>query len=161
MESEEEGLSEQAIFLELTHHDNQDKLDEEYPYMRFVPHALHELKIDKNDRSTNLLDLIGDRVHYLWEFLIRIITHTILNCVYGKVYNKYFKPFFSDAENPSETYIGQLNLAQVVQAVKRVESHDKGKGDWAEEGNFDKTRKMKSFVDADGTRTVVQIIKAP
>lgn len=88
--------------------------------MRFVPLALHDLKMDKNDRSSNLLELIRERVHYLWEHLIKIITHTILNCVYGKVYNKYFKPFFSDAENPSETYIGQLNLAQVVQSVKRL-----------------------------------------
>jgi hypothetical protein len=88
--------------------------------MRFVPLALHDLKMDKNDRSNSLLDLIEQRVHYLWEHLIRIITHTILNCVNGKVYNKYFKPFFSDAENPNETYIGQLNLAQVVQSVKRL-----------------------------------------
>ena len=38
----------------------------------------------------------------------------------GKVTNKYFKPFFSDAENPLDTYIGQLNLDQIVAAVEKI-----------------------------------------
>lgn len=50
---------------------------------------------------------------------MRIILHTVFNCINGKVYNKYFKPFFSDAENPGETYIGQLNLDQVALSVRR------------------------------------------
>lgn len=53
---------------------------------------------------------------------MKIVVHTVFNCIYGKINNKYFKPFFSDAENPSDTYIGQLNLDQVVMAVKKVES---------------------------------------
>ena len=39
----------------------------------------------------------------------------------GKVSNKYFKPFFSDAENPLDTYIGQLNLDQIVTAVEKLD----------------------------------------
>lgn len=53
---------------------------------------------------------------------MKIVVHTVFNCIYGKINNKYFKPFFSDAENPNDTYIGQLNLDQVVMAVKKVES---------------------------------------
>jgi hypothetical protein len=49
----------------------------------------------------------------------------VFNCIEGKIYNKYFKPFFSDAENPNETYIGQLNLDQVVMAVRRQETQDR------------------------------------
>jgi hypothetical protein len=84
--------------------------------------------MDKNerwDRSNNLFELIRQRVDYLWEPLLRIIIHTVFNCLAGKIYNKYFKPFFSDAENPSETYIGQLNLDQVVMAVRRQETQDR------------------------------------
>ena len=40
----------------------------------------------------------------------------------GNVLNKYFKPFFSDAEDPHDTYIGQLNLDQIVATVSRAES---------------------------------------
>lgn len=98
-------------------------LDDAYPYMRFVSHALHELRMDKLDRSSNnLLDLIKQRVNYLWPFLLKIIIHTVINCTSNRTHNKYFKPFFSDAENPSETHIGQLNLDQIVIAVKRHES---------------------------------------
>jgi len=84
--------------------------------------------MDKNDRwerPNSIVDIVKQRVEYLWEPLIRIITHTILNCVEGKNVNKFFKPFFSDAENSSETYIGQLNLDQVVMAVRKMENLDK------------------------------------
>jgi hypothetical protein len=75
--------------------------------------------MDKIDKSNLLLELIRQRVLYLWPYLLRIIIHTVLNCTLNKAYNKYFKPFFSDAENPGETHIGQLNLDQIVIAVKR------------------------------------------
>ena len=78
--------------------------------------------MDKSDRSNTLLDLIKQRVIYLWPYLLRILIHTVLNCISNRIYNKYFKPFFSDAENPGDTHIGQLNLDQIVMAVKKNES---------------------------------------
>lgn len=134
--------------------------------MRFTEKALRELKIEKTDkfeRINGLSELIKHRVEYLWEPLIRVITHTILNCVSGQNNNKYFKPFFSDADNTNETYIGQLNLDQVVLAVKKMESQDRslrGSEVGADE-NIDKMKKARSLVDSEGTRTIVQIIKAP
>lgn len=38
--------------------------------------------------------------------------------------NKYLKPFFSDAEHPEDTIIGQLNLEQIVQ--EKEETNNQG-----------------------------------
>lgn len=51
---------------------------------------------------------------------MKILVHTILNTLDGRLSNRYFKPFFSDAENPLETYIGQLNLAQIVETIENI-----------------------------------------
>ena len=51
---------------------------------------------------------------------MKILVHTILNALNGQLFNQYFKPFFSDAENPHETYIGQLNLGQIVETVEHI-----------------------------------------
>lgn len=80
--------------------------------MRFSPTTLQELKMDRLEKSERVtfLELIGQRVSKLWRPFIKIMVYTVLNALDDNVQNKYYKPFFSDAENPQETYIGQLNL---------------------------------------------------
>lgn len=46
---------------------------------------------------------------------MKIVSYTIFCVLTGDDKNKYLKPFFSDAEHPEETIIGQLNLEQIVE----------------------------------------------
>ena len=42
------------------------------------------------------------------------MSYTIFCVERGIEQNRYLKPFFSDAEHPEQTIIGQLNLEQIV-----------------------------------------------
>ena len=70
--------------------------------MRFTPSTLQELKMDKLEKSerNNFMETISKRVNYLWKPFIKIMIYTVINALNGEVHNKYYKPFFSDAENP-------------------------------------------------------------
>ena len=92
--------------------------------MRFSPTTLQELKMDRFDKTEriNFFEFIGKRVNELWSPFVKIMVYTVLNALQDTTHNKYYKPFFSDAENPQETYIGQLNLASIVKKVEEDES---------------------------------------
>ena len=44
--------------------------------------------------------MIHKRVSNLWKPFVQIMVYTSVNAMNGEVHNKYYKPFFSDAENP-------------------------------------------------------------
>ena len=57
---------------------------------------------------------VGRKIEDLWRPFLRIVSYTIFCVERGIENNRYLKPFFSDAENPEQTIIGQLNLEQIV-----------------------------------------------
>ena len=63
---------------------------------------------------------VNKKIRQLWRPFLIIVSYTIFSLNKGNQKNKYLKPFFSDAEHPEDTIIGQLNLEQIVQ-----ERHDK------------------------------------
>ena len=113
----QQGKSELEIVLHFVRPEQAASMDLTYPFMRFAQPVLEELNIEGEEKQK----LIQGRVGILWRPFIIILTHTVLNCLSGKLTNKYFKPFFSDAENLYNTYIGQLNLEQIVEVVGRTE----------------------------------------
>lgn len=52
------------------------------------------------------------------------------------------KPFFSDAEKPEETIIGQLNLRQIVEEEKEKPSHAIGFKKIKEENNVESKNRI-------------------
>ncbi len=47
------------------------------------------------------------------------MAYTVLGVLRGSEKSKYLRPFFSDAEHPEDTIIGQLNLEQIVEERER------------------------------------------
>jgi len=80
------------------------ELGKTFKYIRFTNLALRELKIEKWGGEVN------KKIKTLWRPFLKIVSYTILSVVRGQEKNKYLKPFFSDAEHPEDTIIGQLNL---------------------------------------------------
>jgi hypothetical protein len=58
---------------------------------------------------------VARKIRELWRPFLKIVSYTIFCVENGIEQNKYLKPFFSDAEHPEETIIGQLNLEQIVE----------------------------------------------
>jgi hypothetical protein len=67
--------------------------------MRFVPETLLNLKLDKGDVQ-EYEERVEAKVNELWPSFVRIMVYTVINSYKAISYNKYFKPFFSDAPNP-------------------------------------------------------------
>jgi hypothetical protein len=80
-----------------------------FKYIRFTVPALRELKMDRWSGE------VTRKIRELWRPFLKIVSYTIFCVEKGIEQNKYLKPFFSDAEHPEETIIGQLNLEQIVQ----------------------------------------------
>jgi hypothetical protein len=85
------------------------ELNKTFKYIRFSPAALRELKIEKWSIEVN------KKIKELWRPFLKIVSYTVFSVLKGHEKNKYLKPFFSDAEHPEDTIIGQLNLEQIVE----------------------------------------------
>jgi hypothetical protein len=84
-----------------------------FKYIRFSPAALKELKIEKWTVEIN------KKIRDLWKPFLKIVSYTVFCVMKGEPANKYLKPFFSDAERPEDTIIGQLNLEQIVEEKEK------------------------------------------
>lgn len=85
------------------------ELNRMFKYIRFSPAALKELRIEKWSLEVN------KKIKELWRPFLKVVSYTVFCVLTGEEKNKYLKPFFSDAEHPEETIIGQLNLEQIVE----------------------------------------------
>jgi hypothetical protein len=64
---------------------------------------------------------VGRKIRDLWRPFLKIVAYTVLGVLRGSEKSKYLRPFFSDAEHPEDTIIGQLNLEQIVEEREREE----------------------------------------
>ncbi len=96
------------------------ELNRQFKYIRFSPAALKELKMEKWAGE------VGKKVRELWRPFLTIVSYTVLHLTKGSDKNKYLKPFFSDAEHPEDTIIGQLNLEQIVEEKQEKSPHNLG-----------------------------------
>ena len=85
------------------------ELDKTFKYIRFSERALRELRMERWAVE------IGERIVELWAPFLKVVAYTTFCVAKGVNSNKYLKPFFSDADRPEETIIGQLNLRQIVE----------------------------------------------
>ena len=79
-------------------------MNRRFKYLRFSPAALRELKMEKWSAE------VGRKIRDLWRPFLKIVAYTVFGVLRGSEKSKYLKPFFSDAEHPEDTIIGQLNL---------------------------------------------------
>ena len=108
---EELDLS-QTTFMNASESD----LNRLFKYIRFSPAALKELKIEKWALEVN------KKIKELWRPFLKIVSYTVFCVLTGEDKSKYLKPFFSDAEHPEDTIIGQLNLEQIVEGKEEKPS---------------------------------------
>ena len=87
---------------------SEGELNRAFKYIRFSNGALKELKMEKWSIE------VGRKIRELWRPFIKIVAYTLFCVLRGHEKNLYLKPFFSDAEHPEDTIIGQLNLEQIV-----------------------------------------------